>query len=111
MSKIVVRFLAVILGLFIAEKLLDGVIIGGLGDAAIFALLLGVLNILVRPILVILTLPITILTLGIFIFILNALIFLFVDSFVSGIELGGFTSALFASLIVSTVSWFIQKIT
>jgi putative membrane protein len=111
MSKIVIRFLAVILGLFVAEKLLAGIVIGGLADAAIFALFLGVINILVRPILLFLTLPITILTLGIFIFILNACIFLIVDSFISGIELGGFLSALFASLIVSTVSWFIQKIT
>ncbi len=111
MNKYLVRFLAVILGLFIAEKLLEGIHIDGLSDAAIFALFLGVANILIRPILLVLTLPITILTLGLFIFVVNASLFLLVDYFTPGIHIEGFLTALFGSLIVSTVSWFVQKIT
>jgi len=110
MNKMIVRFLAVVLGLFVAAELVSGVSIEGLYAAIIVAVFLGLMNILVRPVLVVLTLPITIVTLGIFIFVINALIFLFIGTIVKGFEVEGFVPALLGSLIVSTISWFIQKI-
>jgi putative membrane protein len=110
MNKIVVRFLAVVLGLFIAEQVVSGISINGLYTAVVVAVCLGVLNLLVRPILLILTLPITILTFGLFVFVLNALLFLFIGSFVKGFEIDGFIPALLGSFVVSLISWIIQKI-
>ncbi len=111
MTKILIRFSSVVLGLFIAEHFVPGISISGLYAAIIVALFLGMLNIVVKPILVLLTLPITIVTLGFFIFILNAGIFLFVGTIVKGFYVESFVAAFLGSLIVSIISWFVQKIT
>ena len=79
--------------------------------AIIVAVLLGVINMVVRPILVLLTLPLTILTLGLFLFVVNASLFWFVGSFVEGFVVEGFAAALLGSLIVSFVGWVTQKLT
>ena len=106
-----IRFLSIVLGLFVAAEIVPGIALGGLGDALIVAVLLALLNMLVRPVLLVLTLPITILTLGLFIFILNALLLLFVGGLVSGLEIDSFGSALIGSIVVSIISWFVQKLT
>lgn len=111
MSKMFIRFLSVVLGLFVAAKLVPGITLGGLQDALIVAVILSILNMLVRPVLLILTLPITIVSLGLFIFILNALLFSFVGGLVTGFEIDTFGSALIGSIIVSIISWFVQKLT
>lgn len=108
-TRIIARILLVVVALFIAERLIDGVHIEGVYAAVMTALVLGVLNALVRPVLVVLTLPITILTLGLFIFVLNALIFWFVASFIEGFAVTNFVAALLGSLVVSLVSWFGNK--
>jgi len=110
MNKIIVRFLGIILGLFIAERLVTGIQVNGLLDAVLFAVCLGILNILIRPILLILAIPITIFTLGLFIFVINASMFLLASYFVVGVHVTGFVPALFGTIIVSCVSWIIQKI-
>ncbi len=111
MSKLIIRFLAVVLGLFVVSEVVSGISISGLYAAIVVAVFLGIMNILVRPILVILTLPVTVLTLGFFIFIINASIFLFIGSIVKGFEVDNFIAAFLGSVIVSSISWFIQKIT
>lgn len=111
MSKTVIRFLSVVLGLFVAAELVPGIALGGLQDALVVAVLLALLNMLVRPVLIVLTLPITIVTLGIFIFILNATLFLFVGYLVDGFEIESFGAAFVGSIIVSIISWFVQKLT
>ncbi|MBP9760157.1 MAG: phage holin family protein [Candidatus Pacebacteria bacterium] len=110
MTTFFIRLLASTFGLFVADRLVTGVAIDGLYTALVVALLLGVFNTIVRPILVVLTLPVTILTLGLFLFVLNALIFWFVGSFVDGFVVDGFLPALLGSLVVSTVSWLTHKI-
>ena len=73
--------------------------------ALVAALVLGLVNALVRPILVLLTLPVTLVTLGLFIFVINALLFWFVASFVQGFTVGGFWSAFFGAIVYALVSW------
>jgi putative membrane protein len=111
MEKILIRFIAVVLGLFLASHVVSGIVVTGLYPAIIVALVLGFLNLIVRPILVVLTLPITILTLGLFVFIINGLLFYFVGTIVKGFEVQGFVPALLGSIIVSVVSALIQKLT
>ena len=86
------------------STILSGVHIPDFKDALIFALVLAVLNLIVKPLLVLLTLPITFVTLGIFLFVINALIILLADKFVSGIKIDGFWWALIFSLILSVLT-------
>ena len=110
MKKIIIQFLAVVLGVFLAAEFVNGVSVDGFYAAAVVAVVLGILNVLVRPLLVVLTLPITIVTLGLFIFILNGLLFYFVGTIVKGFIVTGFIPAILGALIVSLVSWGIQKL-
>jgi putative membrane protein len=87
---------------------LSGVHIPNFKDAIIFALILAVLNAIIKPILVLLTLPITILTLGLFLFVINAIIILLADKAMDGVKIDGFMWALIFSLILSVLSSVLQ---
>lgn len=92
-------------GLWIASALVPGLSFASGVTLLVAALLLGIVNAIVRPIVVFLTLPITILTLGIFLFVVNALMLMLVAALLDGFLLSGFWAALFGSLIVSITSW------
>jgi len=104
MQGIVIRMLIAMLGLFIASKLLPGVTISGTGTFILAALLLGLVNGLVRPIAFVLTLPLTIITLGLFLFVLNAAMFGLVAVLLDNFTIAGFWSAVFGAIIVSITS-------
>ena len=93
------------LGLWIASAIVPGMEIAGVGTLVLAALLLGLVNAVVRPVLVILTLPITILTLGIFILVVNAAMLGLVAALLENFMLAGFFSALSGALIVSLTGW------
>ncbi|UCG72560.1 MAG: phage holin family protein [Chromatiales bacterium] len=111
MAGLVVRTLIIALGIGLASKLIPGVEVEGAGTVLVAALLLGLVNALIRPLLVILTFPITILTLGLFLLVIHAGMFGFVAWLLGGFHVSGFFSALFGALIVSLTStmasWFI----
>ncbi len=111
MQGVVIRTLIVMLGLFLASSLLPGVSIEGTGTFILAAILLGVVNAIVRPIAFILTLPLTIVTLGLFLLVLNAAMFGLVAAFLDNFAVAGFWSALFGAVIVSITStissWYI----
>lgn len=86
------------------SQVLSGVAINDFTTAIIFALVLGLLNLLVKPILVILTIPVTIITLGLFLLVINAIIILIADSLMDGIVVNGFWWALVFSVILSVLS-------
>ncbi|WP_029044232.1 MULTISPECIES: phage holin family protein [Cupriavidus] len=96
--------------LFLVGNLISGIHLGGFGSAMIAALVLGLVNTLIRPILVILTLPVTLLTLGLFIFVINALLFLFVGKLLSGFVVSGFGAALLGSILYSVISWALSSL-
>jgi len=102
--KFITRLLITAFALVLVTYFVPGIAVTGLYPALIAAFFLAIVNAVVRPILVLLTLPITILTLGIFIFVINASIFLFVASFVDGFTVTSFWSALVGSVLVSIVS-------
>ena len=78
--------------------------------ALIAALVLGLINTLVRPILVLLTLPATLLTLGLFIFVINGLLFWFAGSFIKGFTVGGFWAGVFGAIVYSIISWALSSL-
>jgi putative membrane protein len=99
--KLIVRWLLLAAALLLVAHLYPGVEVRSFGAAMIAALVLGLLNTLLRPVLVLLTLPVTLLTLGLFLFIINALMFYFAASMLQGFYVAGFTAALIGSLIYS----------
>ena len=96
--------------LFLVGYLISGVHLGSFGSAMIAALVLSLVNALIRPILVILTLPVTLLTLGLFIFVINALLFLFVGNLLQGFVVDGFGSALLGSILYSVIAWILASV-
>ncbi len=111
MQGIILRTIIAMLGLFMASQLLPGVSIVGTGSFILAALLLGIVNGIVRPVAFILTLPLTIITLGLFLLVLNAAMFGLVAAMLENFTVSGFWSAVFGSIIVSitstVASWYI----
>ena len=111
MSGFWVRFLITACGLMLAAWLLDGIHLGGPLTLFLAALALGVVNAIVRPIMLILTLPITLVTLGLFLLVLNGAMLGLAALVVPGFIIDGFWTALFGAIIVSLTgtlaSWFI----
>jgi putative membrane protein len=99
--KIVIRWLLLAAALLLVANLYPGVQVSSFSSALVAALVLGLLNALLRPILVLLTLPVTVLTLGLFLFVINALMFYFAASLLSGFNVTGFVAALIGSLLYS----------
>jgi len=99
--KIIVRWLLLAAALLLVANVYPGVVVTSFGSAMIAALVLGLLNTLLRPLLVLLTFPVTVLTLGLFLFVINALMFYFAASLLQGFNVTGFGAALIGSLIYS----------
>jgi putative membrane protein len=106
MPGFIVRALINVAGLWLASVLVPGITFTGVGTLLVAAFLLGIVNAVIRPILIVLTLPITILTLGIFLLVVNAAMLGLVASLLEGFTLSGFFSALAGALIISITSWF-----
>jgi putative membrane protein len=111
MQGILIRTLISMLGLFLASRLIPGVWIEGTSNFILAAFLLGLVNAIVRPLVFLMTLPLTIVTLGLFIFVLNAAMFGLVAAMLENFQVAGFWSALFGAIIVSitstVASWYI----
>ena len=111
MEGIFLRTVIVMLGLFLASQILPGVTIVGAGSFILAAVLLGLVNAVVRPIAIALTLPFTIVTFGLFLFVVNAGMFGLVAALLENFSVSGFWSAIFGSIIVSITStiasWYI----
>jgi len=93
------------LGLWVASEILSGLVFDSTSKLIVAAILLGIVNAIVRPLAFILTLPITVLTLGLFLLVLNAGMVALVAWVVPGFTISGFWTAVGAALIVSLVSW------
>lgn len=99
--KFIIRLLITAAIAYGLSMILTGVHVKDFTTAIIFALVLSILNLLVKPLLILFTLPITILTLGLFLFVINALIIIIADKFIDDIKIDGFFWALIFSLVLS----------
>jgi putative membrane protein len=93
------------LSLWVASYVFSGIKFADVSALVISALLLGFANAIVRPLLILLTLPLTVLTLGLFLLVINALMMLLVSSLVSGFVISGFWTAFFASIFIAVLSF------
>ncbi|HEY4068857.1 MAG TPA: phage holin family protein [Burkholderiaceae bacterium] len=106
--KTLVRWLLLAAALLLVAYLYPGVSVKSFGSAMIAAFVIGLFNTLLRPILVVLTLPVTVLTLGLFLFVINALMFYFAASVLEGLHVASFTAALIGSLLYSACGMIID---
>ena len=105
MKGFLVRLLVTALGLWAATAIVPGVTIHGVGSLIGAALLLGLVNAVIRPIILILTLPLTLLTLGLFIFVVNGISLSLVAWLMPGFTLSGFGAAILGSIVVGLTGW------
>ena len=103
--RLLLTWLINALALLAIKYILPSITVDSFVTALIVAVVLGLINTLIRPIFVILTLPVTILTLGLFIFVINGLLFWAVGSFVPGFHVDGFWAGVFGAIIYSIISW------
>ena len=109
MATILIRWMVLTLSIIIASYFLDGIHVRDFFSAFLAAAVLGVLNVLLRPILIILTLPITIFSLGLFMFVINAFLLAMVSGVIPGFEVHGFWTAVFGALIISIINWLLSS--
>jgi putative membrane protein len=105
MEGFLIRAVVVGIGLWLASMIVSGIAFNSTQTLIAAALLLGIVNAFVRPVIVLLTLPITLLTLGLFLLVINALMIMLVAWFLPGFMVAGFWSAVFAAIVVSLTSW------
>ena len=105
MKGFFLRLLITALGLWLADQLLPGIMINSTGALIVSALLLGVVNALIRPILFFVTLPLTVLTLGLFVLIVNGISLALVAWLVPGFHVAGLASATLGAIIVGLTGW------
>jgi putative membrane protein len=110
MIGFLVRLAISAFGLWVAAKLVPSMRFDGAGTLLVAALVLGFVNAFVRPLVILLTLPLTILTLGLFLLVVNGLMLALVAWLLPGFELGGLFSAIFASIISGIAAWFASSL-
>ena len=101
LTRLLVHLVVTALLLLLVSQVVSGIAIAGFGTAVLAALVLGVVNFIVRPILVILTLPITVLTLGLFLLVINALMLMLTSALVPGFHVAGFAAAFLGGLLLA----------
>jgi putative membrane protein len=107
MAGFLIHWLVVAVALWVTANVVPGVAITSWSALAIAALVLGFVNAIIRPVLVILTLPITVLTLGLFYLVVNAIAFAIAAALVPGFQIASATAAILGALATSLISWFI----
>jgi putative membrane protein len=111
MGSFLAHWLVTAISLVVADWALDGVHVGSGLSLAVAAFVLGLVNALIRPLILVLTLPLTVLTLGLFYLVVNGIAFALAAALVPGFTVASFGSAVAGALIVSLVSWFIGWLT
>ena len=108
LSEFLTRWAIMSLSLWVASFLFSGLKFSGPGALLVSALLLGFMNAILRPLLVILTLPLTLVTFGLFLLVINAMMIQLVATLVKGFKLSGFWTAFFASIFIAAFGFFIE---
>jgi putative membrane protein len=108
--QFILKITAVAMTLLLSAATFSGITVVSLGPAVVAALVLGLFNALLRPVLLLLTLPINLLTLGLFTFVINALLLWLTASLISGVAIAGFWSAFVVALLVSLVTSLIDSL-
>ncbi len=107
--KLILRLLLNAVAVIVIANILSGIHVDGYVTAIIVAAVISILNLIVKPILVILTLPITVVTLGLFLFVINGCIILLADKFIDGFSVRSLGMAIMFSILLSILQWILQS--
>lgn len=110
MPQFLITWLIIAVGLLLTAQLIPGIKIENFGVAVVAAIVMGLINAFVKPILVFFTLPLTFLTFGLFLLIVNAISFSLVAYFTPGFAVSSFWDALFGSVVLSVIVWILNQI-
>ena len=110
MLSLLVVWLVNALALLAVAYVMPGIAVSSFWTAMLAAVVLGLVNAVIRPVLILLTLPATILTLGLFIFVINGLLFWFVGSHLQGFAVSGFWAGVFGAIVYSLISWALSSL-
>jgi putative membrane protein len=110
MPQFLITWLITAVGLLVTAQLVPGIKIENFGAAVVAAIVMGLINAFVKPILVFFTLPLTFLTFGLFLFVINAISFSLVAYFTPGFSVNSFWDALFGSIVLSIIVWILNQI-
>lgn len=110
MTGLLIRWVINALGLLLIANIIENITLQGFGAALIAVVVLGIANAVIRPILLLLTLPLNILTLGLFTFVVNGFILYMVASVVDGFQINGFLAAIVATILLSLISALANKL-
>ena len=110
MMKMIIRVLVIAATLLVISEYVPGITVESFYTALAVSILWGLIGVTLRPILTLLTLPITIITFGLFSFIINALLFWLLATFIAGFYVAGFLPALLGSIILSAVAWALHSL-
>ncbi len=110
MLRLLVVWLINSLALLTVAYVLPGIVVADFTAAMIAAVVLGLVNTFIRPVLILLTLPVTLLTLGLFIFVINGLLFWMVGSWLQGFTVSGFWWGFFGAIVYSVISWALTSV-
>lgn len=108
--KLIVRLAVNVFALLIVEYLVPGFVLTSLSAAVVAAVVIGIVNTFIKPIVQLIALPLSLLTFGIVAFLINVVLLYLTSKFVPGFEIASFTTAIIASLVLSMVSWFLHKL-
>jgi putative membrane protein len=108
--KFLLRLLLNGAAVFLAAQLIPGIGVAGPGAAIVAGIVLGLVNAIVRPVLILLTLPVTLVTLGLFIFVVNAICLALAAWFVPGFTISGFIPAFLGALVITIISWLLSAL-
>ena len=111
MVRFFIQALAAALGFWFSSRLIAGVHVRGVESLIAAGLILGVLNALVRPILIVLTIPFTLVTFGLFLFVVNGITVWLTAAFLKGVDVNGLWPAILASIVITLTSWAARAIT
>lgn len=109
MTGILLRWVILMCAILMTSYMMDGIYVSGFLSAFFAAAILSILNAFLRPILLILTLPINVLSFGLFTFVINAFMLFMASGFIPGFEVKGFWTAVFGSLLISLFSWLLNS--
>ncbi|MFA4818152.1 MAG: phage holin family protein [Parcubacteria group bacterium] len=108
--RLIIKWIVMAASILAAAYFIPGVTVDGLKTALILAVVLGLINLIIKPILILITLPVNILTLGLFTFVINALLIMLASSIVKGFEVDGFLTALIFGIILSAINFILSKL-
>ncbi len=104
MSKLFIKYISIIIAIYLLSLVIPSIYIGSISALLIMGLVLLVVNFILKPVLLLITLPVSLLTLGLFSFIVNAWTIMIADHFVTGISMGGFLNSLLAAFVIVIVN-------